>query len=76
MTNNQSNNLRSKYPINTFHGTTQDELVEFILDRERQARISEHELLQHQATVNLKSAKAVAGWSELRVKQLKGDSDE
>lgn len=43
MTNNQSNELRTKYPINTFHGTTQDELVEFILDRERQARIDELE---------------------------------
>lgn len=45
MTNNQSNELRNKYPINTFHGTTQDELVEFIQDRERQARIDENQSL-------------------------------
>lgn len=48
-------------------------LEAYCKDRERQARINEHELMQHQATVNLKSAKAVVGWSELRVEQLKGD---
>ena len=30
MTPNPKDNLREKYPINTFHGRTQDELIEFI----------------------------------------------
>lgn len=41
--------LRNKYPINTFSGTTQDELVEFITQygdtRERLGRIDERQML-------------------------------
>lgn len=45
---------RKKYPMNQI----------------REAQLTEHRLMQHQATNVLKSAKAVAEWSELRVQQL------
>lgn len=40
----------------------------------RDAQLAEHRMMQHQAFNNLKSAKAVGQWSELRVKDImKGD---
>lgn len=57
-------------------GTLEDEIENAIESLMRLIRTEKLKLLNeviHQSTVNLKSAKAVAGWAELRKKQLESN---
>lgn len=55
--------------ICSWHGARLDELSDLI----RTEKLKLLDEVIHQSTVNLKSAKAVAGWAELRKEQLEAE---
>jgi len=69
-------NTIHKFKVDLKELLQQPELKNPIQLAELRARIKEHRLVQHQSTVNLTSARAVAGWSVERVKQLQAQLDE
>ena len=52
---------------------SEDELKQVIQSAIRTEKLKLLDEVIHQSTVNLKSAKAVAGWAELRKKQLEAE---
>lgn len=71
-------NDRAFQHILKFAPNSQRELMTFELARYINALIRTEKLnlldeVIHQSTINLKSAKAVAGWAEIRKKQLEGN---
>ena len=69
MTNNQSNEPENRI-LTALEPEEAKTAIQELIRTEKLKLLDE---VIHQSTVNLKSAKAVAGWAELRKKQLEAE---